>query len=116
MIKYEFKVKEIRNKSNTRIKKRLTIDFEEPGYELLSIFICSELKNFYNEIYPEICKLLNGKEDSFEFEGNRCSVNVGTDTAIIKDENDEAQLDDVEISTSDLAELIEEWKKEKDDL
>ncbi len=114
MIKHEFKIKEIHNKNKTRVRKRITISFEEEGYELLAVFISSELKNFYEMILPKIESVCSGESESEELYGNRCSLKVGAEKAFIEDDNDEDVLPSVEIATKDLLELIKEWKDKKD--
>ncbi len=115
MIKHEFKIKEIHNKNKTRVRKRITVTFEENGYELLGVFLTSEIKNFYDEIVPVIEAVSDGRnENEEEFTGNRCRLKVGAENAFLTDENDEDELPPVEIPTQDLLEMIREWKMEKD--
>ena len=114
MLKHEFIVKEIHNRSHTKVKKRLVAVFEDKRYELLGVFLTSEIKNFYEPFYPKLEAILSDNAEEFYFQGNRCSLTVGKDTTVIEDENDVKNLPTVEINNAELSELIEEWKDRKD--
>ncbi|MCR5627640.1 MAG: hypothetical protein K6F99_09990 [Lachnospiraceae bacterium] len=106
---YEFGEVILHNKNHTKTKKRITLKVDEVGYELLSVFVSSELKNFYELVVRELTQVINGEEESSELALNRCELIINKEKCIIKDLLGEEPEDDVEIETELLMKIIDEW-------
>lgn len=89
--------------------KDIVFDFEQ-GYELLSVFLVSDVANFEAWIKEDFDKVLSGKSMYEEVNGNICGVEIRPSTTKIFDNlADDGMGNWCEIDTKELRTLIDEW-------
>ena len=112
MLEHAYHEVKLRGKNQT--KRRLVIEFEE-GYELLSVFLESEVTNFYDPVRKELEAVLSGEKENGEFHGNHCRLSVMGDLSILWDDTAEDEIGNwCQLDSTDLLELVEEWKEKND--
>ncbi|MBQ9048887.1 MAG: hypothetical protein IJ120_13415 [Solobacterium sp.] len=104
----EHSYREIRLKNNTKEKRKLIIEFQEEGYELLEEFLETEINTFRKAVLNEITAVLNGEKEDSKFAGNRFSLAIMPGVTIIYDDKDE-DFQWCQVDTEELYELINEW-------
>ncbi len=91
-------------------KKRLLIDFEDEKYEILSIFLESDVIPFEEWVKERFSKVLSGESQYEEVNGNVCGAEINSQTTKI---NDNLAYDGEGVScivdTKELYEIIVEW-------
>lgn len=104
---YQFRVLELKSG-----KKRLLIDFENPEYEILSIFLESDVIPFEDWIKEKIHNVMTEKIDVEEMNGNVCHAKITLEHTEISDNLAEDGIGKkCVIETKQLANLIEVWCK-----
>ncbi|MBE6046795.1 MAG: hypothetical protein E7213_00005 [Clostridium sp.] len=93
--------------------KELVIDFNEANKEMLTVFLCTEVEDFTEEVIEKIDEVLNKESEYEEFVGNICSVEI---------DNNKTKISDIfdmnvpcEIETKELRNLIDIWLKKLDE-
>ncbi len=104
MIKHSYREVILKGRKKEKIKYVFCAD--DKYYELLSVFINSELPSFQRTI----SSLLEdpAKEDEISFSGNRVSMRISDSMVTLCDELE--LTDDCTITLDDLISLIDEWK------
>ncbi len=89
--------------------KELVIDFNEANKEILTVFLCTEVEDFAEEIIEKIDEVLNKENEYARFVGNICAVEIDYNKTKISD------IFDInapcEIETKELRNLIDIWLK-----
>ena len=93
--------------------KELVIDFGDKDKDILSIFLCSEVEEFEEDVLNTINKVISGESKYEKFIGNICRVEFYEEKTIISDIFDENKP--YEINTLELKNLIEMWIKKLDE-
>ena len=93
--------------------KELVIDFGDKDKDILSIFLCSEVEEFEEDVINTINKVINGESKYEKFIGNICRVEFYKEKTIISDIFDENKP--YEINTLELKNLIDMWLKKLDE-
>ena len=107
----EHTYREIVLRNGKREKIKLAVDFEDPDYSLLGIFLATEAGTFHREIAEELDAILQGEKETGEFLGNRCQVVVDGGKAGIFDAIAEDGVGRCcFVPTDELRELLAEWK------
>ena len=105
MMKYEIREYKLKNGM-----QGLSIIFEEEKYQLLSMFLGSDVKQFAEWIKQEFDKVISGRSEYEKISGNVCSIEITPDMTRIYDDLAENPMEDFcEINTVELRELIEKW-------
>ncbi len=108
-MEYRFRIKTLKNK--TTQKKRLLMDFEE-GYEILSSFLEEEGSQFYDQLLKLIDEVLDGKESSVSFRGNRYQAYIDPQMTVISDTLADDEIGDwCSLDTEELPQLLEDYHK-----
>ncbi|PHU34278.1 hypothetical protein [Pseudobutyrivibrio ruminis] len=96
--------------------EELVMDFKDNKYELLSVFLESEVSNFGDWIKDTIEKVLSGEEEKQIIGGNCCVLEINRDTTKIYDSLAEDGMGNwCELSTRELRDLIDYWcEKERE--
>ena len=91
----------------------MSVLFKEKKYEILSTFLFVEVNSFEEWVKEEFDKVLSGKSQYEEINGNVCSVKISFEITQIFDmltEDDEEYYNSgCEVSTKELRLLIDEW-------
>ena len=91
-------------------KERLLIEFREKEYELLSTFLESDVIPFEDWIKSDFDKVLSGKSEYEEINGNVCCVEISPKTTKVYDNLAEDAMGNwCEVDTKELRQLIDEW-------
>ena len=93
--------------------KELVIDFGDKDKDILSIFLCSEVEEFEEDVINTISKVMNGDSKYEKFIGNICRAEVYKEKTIISDIFDENKP--YEINTLELKQLIDIWLNKLDE-
>ena len=92
--------------------EELVMDFKDDTYELLSIFLESEVSNFGDWIKDTIEKVLSGEEEKQCIAGNCCELEIRRDTTKIFDSLAEDGMGNwCELNTKELKDIIDYWCK-----
>lgn len=89
--------------------KELVIDFNEANKGMLSVFLCTEVEDFTEEVIEKIDKILSKESEYEEFVGNICEVEIDYKKTKISDIFD--MNTPCEINTNELRNLIDMWLK-----
>lgn len=112
MLEHTFRRVVLRNGERSKVK--LAVDFAEEGYGLLSVFMASEVPNFWREIMAEVRPVADGYRETGEFRGNRCRLIVFRRLCVLMDGLGEEGLPLCRLATEDLISLMEEWLEERE--
>lgn len=109
---YQLRVIPLQNGEHKR--ERLIIEFDDSDMEIVAEFLMADAPLLRGKILSEIKQVLSGELASVTTNGNRCAVEVKSDVTTISDlfvdlyENVDI-LPTVQIETSFLQQLIQEW-------
>ena len=90
----------------------IIFEFDEK-YRILSTFLSADVQSFPDYIIEGLEKVLNGKSDYEELNGNVCGVEIHRDMTQIYDNlADDGMGNWCEIETKELRELVDIWCNE----
>ena len=93
-------------------EKKLTVVFEDKGYELLSTFFFVEAGSFESWIRQNITEVLQGKAESRDISGNICELIIGKENTVIYDTlADDGKGSLCTVPTRELLNLLDEWSE-----
>ena len=96
-------------------RKFLLVEFDSSSCQSLSIFLNSEVHNFYTHIYKELEAVVTGQKEASDFGGNMLNIDIGKEkTEVYYQMDDESLGEPCFISTDELYKLIIEWKEIED--
>ncbi|MBQ5426362.1 MAG: hypothetical protein IIU31_04235 [Pseudobutyrivibrio sp.] len=96
--------------------EQLVMDFKDEKYEILSIFLESEVSNFGDWIKDTIDKVLSGESNNQKIAGNCCELEINRDTTKIFDSLAEDGMGNwCELSTVELRDIINYWCEKVDE-
>ena len=96
-------------------RKFLLVEFDSSSCQSLSIFLNSEVHNFYTHIYKELEAVVTGQKEASEFGGNILNIDIGKEeTEVYYQMDDESLGEPCFISTDELYKLVIEWKEIED--
>lgn len=102
---YKFRVLKLKSG-----RKRLLIDFEEDGYELLSLFLESDVIPFESWIRDKFQNVMTKKTSLEEVNGNICHVKITLKyTEIFDNLAAEGNVQSCIVETKQLVDLIDIW-------
>ena len=102
-------------KVNKNSQKFLLVEFDSSSCQSLSIFLNSEVHNFYTHIYKELEAVVTGQKEASEFGGNILNIDIGKEeTELYYQMDDESLGEPCFISTDELYKLVIEWKEIED--
>lgn len=106
---YQFRVLHLKSG-----KRRLLIDFENKEYEILSVFLESEVAAFEDWIKEKLDNVISKKVDEEQVNGNICHAKIGREYTEISDNlaGDGIGKKCV-LETKQLADLVKAWCEEK---
>lgn len=91
-------------------RKRILIDFEDKQYEIISIFLQSDVTAFKEYVIEAFNKIVSKESEHEEITGNVCSIEIEENTTKIYDALAEDGLGNwCEIDTLQLWEIINEY-------
>ena len=109
MLSKEFKTIELANG-----QKKLTIDFHDEKYALLSSFFFDEVGSFEDWIAQNIRDVLDGKADRREIAGNVFKLTIEKELTTVYDTLAPDEEDcECSVHTCELLSLIGEWHEQK---
>lgn len=91
-------------------KEHLLIEFKEKEYEILSTFLESDVVPFEEWIKADFDKVLSGKSEYEEVNGNVCGIEIRqTTTKVFNNLAEDGRGNWCEVDTKELRQLIDEW-------
>ncbi len=91
-------------------KERLLIEFREKKYEILSTFLESDVTPFETWIKSIFDRVLSGRTQYEEVNGNACCAEITLKTTKVYDNLAEDAMGNwCEVDTQELRQIIEEW-------
>ena len=95
-------------------KKKLTIDFFDKKYALLSTFFFVEVGTFEEWIKENINDVVHGKAEEKDISGNICELVIQKENTTIYDMLAEDGMGNwCSIPTHELLSIIDEWHEQK---
>ena len=93
-------------------EKKLTVVFQDKGYELLSTFFFVEVSAFGGWIRENIADVLQGKAELREISGNICGLIIKKDNTVVYDTlAEDGAGKRCTVLTRELLALTDEWEK-----
>ena len=90
--------------------QRLLIEFIDDKYEILSTFFDSDVLTFEERIKSDFNRVLSGKSEYEEVNGNVCCVEISPKTTKVYDNlAKDAKGNWCEVDTQELRKMIYEW-------
>ena len=115
MLKHKIRTTLLKGKTRTKI--RMIVDFSDPGYELLSIFLEDDYLQFGDKIREELYAVYDGDKPSSEFRGNRIHAAFAGNLCLLYDTVAEDGLGEwCQIGLDDLLDLMDEVDDKMDEL
>ena len=93
----------------------LTVLYNRENYKILTIFMMTEVTDFYPDVLEALENVISGNMEEYAFDGNLLGIEVGKEITEVYFQFEEEILGaPCFISTDELYKLVIEWKEMED--